>query len=183
MKSQRGFSMVEVLVSMLIIMFGLLGIVGMQLTALSNTDAARYNSVAAVFASDLASRIQGNLAYWATPPNVLAVASQNGSLSIAGGPTPSFMPAPDCSLAPCSQSDMAYFDLSRWGGNLISTLPGASANLQCNSKETPAVCALTISWIEKNVGLANPTGTESAASGMATGTTATHSFQTLISVL
>lgn len=179
-RNQRGFSLVEVLVSMLIIMFGLLGIAGMQLMALNNTEAARYSSIASVMAGDLGARMLGNTNYWGTPPASVAIAASNGVLQLTGGPPAS---STDCVANACAPAVMAYFDLAQWGTNLITSLPGGKATLSCNSGETPAVCTVTISWAEKNIGLFNPTGSESTATGLATGTTATRSFQTLISVL
>ena len=45
MKQQKGFSLLEVLISMVIIMFGLLGIAGTQMLAINNTENARYQGV------------------------------------------------------------------------------------------------------------------------------------------
>ena len=54
MKQQKGFSLLEVLISMVIIMFGLLGIAGTQMLAINNTENARYQGVATTLASSLA---------------------------------------------------------------------------------------------------------------------------------
>lgn len=185
MKMQRGFSLLEVLISMLIIMFGLLCIAGMQMLAVSNTETARYNAMAAMLASTMAAKIQGNKAYWGTPPNSVAV---NGS-AVTGGPTPT---TADCAATNCTPAALAYYDLKNWGLSLLGSangtiaeqgLPGGHAAITCSSAASPAVCTLTISWTEKNVSLTTPTDAARPASGqLASGTSSTFNYQTLVSI-
>lgn len=185
LKAQRGFSLLEVLVSMLVIMFGLLGMAGMQMLAVNNTETARYNTMAAMFASNMAANIQGNKAYWGTPPNSVSV---NGA-TVTGGPAVS---SKDCVATTCSPSEVAYYDLTNWGRSLLGKingtvasqgLPGGTGALACSSATTPAGCTLTISWTEKNIALTTPAAGASAAIGsLASGTSSTHSYQTLVSI-
>ena len=184
-KAQRGFSLIEVLVSMLVIMFGLLGIAGMQMLAVNNTETARYNTMAAMFASNMAAKIQGNKAYWGTPPNSVSV---NGP-TVTGGPAST---SADCIAVACTDPEMAYYDLKNWGQSLLGSvngtvasqgLPGGNGAIACSSVSSPAVCTLTISWTEKNIALTTPTAAASAASGpLASGTSSTHNYQTLVSI-
>ena len=182
MNAQRGFSLLEVLVSMLVIMFGLLGMAGMQMLAVNNTETARYNTMAALFASNMAAKIQGNKAYWGTPPNSVSV---NGA-TVTGGPSAS---TTDCVAALCSPAEMAYYDLTNWGQSLLGSvtgtvasqgLPAGTAAMACTSATTPAVCTVTISWTEKNIALT--TGPAAGAGPLASGTASTHSYQTLVSI-
>lgn len=55
-----GFSLVEVLVSIVVLSFGMLGMVGMQAAALQANHEARFQSAALVFARELAEMIRGN---------------------------------------------------------------------------------------------------------------------------
>ena len=55
-----GFSLVEVLVSIVVLTFGLLGMVGMQAAALKSNREARLQSSAVVLARELAEMIRGN---------------------------------------------------------------------------------------------------------------------------
>ncbi len=184
-KAQRGFSLIEVLVSMLVIMFGLLGIAGMQMLAVNNTETARYNTMAAMFASNMAAKMQGNKDYWGAPPNSVSI---NGA-TVTGGPAST---TTDCAATSCNKSEMAYYDLKHWGQSLLGSvngavsaqgLPGGYADISCPSGSTPTVCILTISWSEKNITLTTPTAAASAASGpLASGTTSTHNYQTLVSI-
>ncbi len=59
---QHGFSLVEVLISIIILTIGILGMVGMQAAALQANREARLQSSAVVFARELADMIRGNKA-------------------------------------------------------------------------------------------------------------------------
>jgi type IV pilus assembly protein PilV len=55
-----GFSLIEVLVALLVLSFGLLGMVGLQAMALQNNREARLQSVAVDLARELAEMMRGN---------------------------------------------------------------------------------------------------------------------------
>jgi type IV pilus assembly protein PilV len=57
---QRGFSLVEVLVSIFILTVGLLGMVGMQAASLQSNREAKLQSSAVVLARELADMVRGN---------------------------------------------------------------------------------------------------------------------------
>jgi type IV pilus assembly protein PilV len=172
MKKQRGLSLLETLISMVIIMFGVLGIAGMQLYAVNNTEVARYKNVATVIASSLAAKIQANTGYWGSPPASLQVNGStitNGPAAYAGG----------CTNVVCTASQMAYTDLLKFGTDMALRLPSGNATITCSQTLTPAVCTIAISWSEKNIAL---TGASGGAGGLATGSNTTNSYQTLVSI-
>jgi type IV pilus assembly protein PilV len=175
-KKQAGFSMLEVLVSMVVIMVGALGIAGMQLLAVTSTENARYQNVATILASSLAANMQANVSYWGTPPGTITISGATNT----GGPA-----AYDgaCNLAaPCTAVQMAGHDLKTWGQDVATMLPSGTASLSCPGG-SPAVCTLTLSWAERNVGLHNATGREDSDNDMATGTKGNQSYSTLVSIL
>ena len=57
---QTGFSLVEVLISVIILSFGLLGMVGLQAAALQSNKEARLQSTAMTQATELAEMMRGN---------------------------------------------------------------------------------------------------------------------------
>lgn len=57
---QRGATLIEVLVAMLILSVGLLGLAGMQMTALKSNQSAYYRSQATVLAQDIIDRMRAN---------------------------------------------------------------------------------------------------------------------------
>lgn len=59
-RRQRGFTMIEVLVAVLILAIGLLGVAGVQLLSMQQTSNANKRSVATLYAQDLAERMRAN---------------------------------------------------------------------------------------------------------------------------
>ena len=60
MRRHSGFSLVEVLISIVVLSFGLLGMVGMQAAALQSNREARLQSSAVLLARDMADMMRGN---------------------------------------------------------------------------------------------------------------------------
>lgn len=178
-RRQAGFSMLEVLVSLLIILIGVLGMAGIQMLAVNNTGNANDQSLAAILASSLAAEIQGNAAYWAQAPASIAVTGT----SVTGGPPSSGANCSNTGNSPvgsplCTPAQMAYYDLSNWGGSLASALPSGTGAIACTA--TPLVCTITLGWAAKNVASNNPTGAETGA--LASGTVGQRTYQTTVTV-
>jgi len=187
MNKQSGFTMVEVMVSVVVLAFGALGMAGLQMQAINNSEQGRYSSIAAIEASSVVATMKANVAYWGSPPSTVSVqgipAGTASNAVVTGGPTGlTFVACPTTSLLTfCTPVQMAYNDLATWGANIANTLPVGTLGISCNTTVSPAVCLVTISWQEKNVALHNP---QTGASGvLATGTVQTHSYQSMVSVL
>ncbi len=188
MKTQRGFSMLEVLISILVIMIGILGIAGMQMLAVNNSENARYEGQAAILASALASRMQANPGYWAQPSTPTASISVSGTNITV---VPAY--ASTCTGVPCSPVQMAYYDLQNFGAAMAgvanadgatyngTALPSGSGTISCSlaTVSAPAICTITLSWLEKNTALSNDAG---SAGQMQNATAQAHTYQTLVSI-
>ena len=61
MKTHSGFTLIEVLISMLILAVGLLGLAGLQATGLRNNLSAYNRSQATQLAYDMADRMRANV--------------------------------------------------------------------------------------------------------------------------
>jgi type IV pilus assembly protein PilV len=68
MKQQQGFSLIEVLVTMVIISFGLLGIAGVIVNALKNNNSSYARTQASVLANDIIDRMRANRTTAETAP-------------------------------------------------------------------------------------------------------------------
>jgi type IV pilus assembly protein PilV len=104
----RGFTLIEILVSLVVIAIGLVGVAKLQSSSLlANTD-AYYASLASFLAYEMAERVRVN-------PN------GNGSYAVAmsTGPSTSL----DCVGGPCSASNMARFDVQQWLDIISTSLP------------------------------------------------------------
>lgn len=61
-RCQRGVSLIEVLVSIVILTMGLLGLAGLQVAGIKVTQSSQFRAQAAQLANDMADRMRGNLA-------------------------------------------------------------------------------------------------------------------------
>lgn len=115
---QRGFSMIEVLVTVLILAIGLLGLAGLQSTALRSNHSAYLRSQATVLAYDITDRMRAN-----------RTAALNGGYDVGlGAPTGSGMPAED---------------LVAWKNNLLEMLPAGDGTV---TRAAGGRFTITVQW-------------------------------------
>lgn len=107
-RRQAGVSLIEVLVSTLILAIGLVGVAGMQALALHNNQEAQMRSHASSLAYDLADRMRNNVA-----------AANAGLYDPSTATTVSACYTP----SGCAMGDMARDDMQRWLANVAATLP------------------------------------------------------------
>ena len=149
--TQHGFSLLEVLITLVIISIGLLGIAAMQALSINNTGVARTQTIAAVQADSLASLMQANSAYWRTASGIVNVTSGTAFID-SSSVLSSTPPIPNCTAAACTPAQIATSDLLQWGGLLASRLPpGSTGSVNCVN--VPVACTITIAWVEKNMAL------------------------------
>jgi len=123
-----GFSLVEVLVSIVVLSFGLLGMVGMQAAALQSNREARVQSSAVVMARELAETIRGNKAegikssannpYLGSFSSPMAVTTPSYCLNVATGTT-----------ACTDATDIANAQMTEWLTRVDAELPGAQVDI------------------------------------------------------
>jgi len=111
-RNNAGFTMLEVMISIVILAFGLLGIAGLQAFALKNTHSASMRLTATELANDMIDRMKSNHlgvsgdAY--NRPD--AAAYKAGSV--------------DCAVTSCTPADVAQYDLRQWQLRVNGSLPG-----------------------------------------------------------
>jgi type IV pilus assembly protein PilV len=115
---QRGFTMVEAMVTVLIFAIGLLGVIGLQTLALSSTTISNQRNDATVLALDMADRMRANLG---------AVRSGVGFGYDVAAPASSACRATyaDAVAAPvsCTIDQLAADDIYDWLAQVQQTLP------------------------------------------------------------
>jgi type IV pilus assembly protein PilV len=128
---QLGFSMVEILVTIVVIAIGLLGLAGLQATSLRNTEASYQRSQAATLAYDMLDRMRAN-----------AAGVSNGDYdSITAAPTGTVK---DCTSNTCDKSEMATFDNDDWHTNITAVLPSGTGTV--SGSGAGSVFTITITW-------------------------------------
>jgi len=129
-----GFTLLEVMVALLIISFGLLGLAGLQGTALKQNHSAYLRSIATQFSHDIADRIRANR-------------SVN-----YGAVTPA--PHSGCSSA-CNTTDLAADDMDAWIKAVKAALPTAGTNPTVALNTATGIYTITVSWDDNRSGSAN----------------------------
>ena len=98
MKSQSGFSMIELLVAVLVMGIGVLGITGLQMVSLQNNRGALLRGEAVQLAYDMLDRVRAN------------PGSNYGGLNLGAAPPA----ATNCHANNCTEAQMVTFDQAVW---------------------------------------------------------------------
>ncbi|MGB5511340.1 MAG: type IV pilus modification protein PilV [Woeseiaceae bacterium] len=107
-RQQSGFTLIEVMVSVLVLSIGLVGVAALQGVSLKNTQSAFMRSQATALAYDLADRMRANVLSART-----GLYNPGTAASVAG-----------CkSTTGCTAQDMAKHDLAEWNAAIATYLP------------------------------------------------------------
>lgn len=154
-QTQRGISLIEVLVAVFVFSIGLLGMAGLMLMSARSNHSAYLRTQVAFLASNMAERMRAN------PIGVWRGSYNSDSYPIQGNTV-----ACDA-RSPCDPVAVATRDKLLWSQLLDSQLPGAGASIQCKGAgdvgydPTPqlgrrppygGICAMEVSWTERGVG-------------------------------
>ena len=149
-RTEKGFSLIEILVAVLIVSIGLLGVAGMQLIGLKGNQQSYSKNKAAHHIQSLLERLRGN------PQGVIATNYVFDSTTM----NCNVAPAADCSAttASCSPEQLANYDLfSAYCGSVGTSPGGMNADLS-NSRlrvSCATVCSagvtLQLDWQEQTL--------------------------------
>ncbi len=146
---QNGFSMIEVLITMVIMAVGLLGLAGLQATSLRNNESAYQRSQAAQMAYDMLDRMRVNAA---------GVAA-GGYNSIDTTPPDSYTSCkPTDTTTACTTTQMTTFDDGDWHAQLANLLPLGTGSVAGSG--TGSVFTITVTWDDNRDG--SLTGTDAS---------------------
>lgn len=122
----EGFSLLEVLISIVILSFGLLGMVGMQATAIQANKEARFQSTAVRMAGELGELMRNNQEVGTATTTLLNPYLINWDSGAAIPSATTNCLTGDCySVASSSKLQVATFDVREWVKRLNTELPGA----------------------------------------------------------
>lgn len=126
----KGFSLIEVLVAIVVLSFGLLGMVGLQAFALQSNREARQQGQAAVLARELAEMMRGNKVVGTEP-----LAANNpylGNFAVGGltmGTNAAYCSAVGTSSPCATPTDVAKAEMTDWLNRVDTELPGARVTI------------------------------------------------------
>ena len=131
-EQQRGFSLVEVLIALVIMSVGMLGIAGLYVQSLQagRTSMLRHNAV--TLAGDVADRIRAN---------PLAGVAYQDSAGVDRN-------CVDDSGTACDASEMADHDVFLWKQQAGDTLPGGDVTITFDDTAFPNEYTINVNWTE-----------------------------------
>ena len=127
-KKQSGFSMIEILVSILILAIGLLGVASLQTLSVKSSTNSNLRGMALYLANNMADRMRSNPA----GANSGHYDSMEGKASY------------NCSSA-CNPAEIASNDKNEWDDLVTNGLPDGEADLS----RAGEVYTLTLSWTDR----------------------------------
>ena len=139
--SQGGFSMIEVLVSLVIISFALLGAAGLQAYAIRTNQGGNFRSQAVLLASDLAERMEANASTAINYTNYEQATSSKIDTTLNV----------QCISNICSPTQLADYDLSQWKNSISLTLPQSEWTVTriTSLGQNPSSYTIKISWVDR----------------------------------
>ncbi len=132
-----GFTLIEILVSLIIMAVGMLGLVGLQLAASQNTQGGYLRGQAALMAYDITDRMRGNTG-----------AVTTGAYNIAAGVQ--LAPGVSCIgiAADCNTAQLALADLVEWRNHLAVYMPGGNGAVATVDNGTTTTVTVTVIWTD-----------------------------------
>lgn len=132
--AQRGVSLIEVLVALLVLAVGVLGFAGLQMTSLNQSTAANHRVAAVLIAQDAIERMELNPA---ERDNYLdatwAAGSQGGS------------PASTCIGSACTATGIASWDIAQLTWQAANQLPAGRVAVDECAFNNDLIC-VNVSW-------------------------------------
>lgn len=152
---QRGTTLVEVLVSMLLLAVAVIGFAALQVRALTTTNTAVYRAQAVGIAQELAEKVRANYS----------------QLALYSGANWAVVPAQDCQAVICTPAEMVNYDIQSSKLLAAAALPNGNVAARPCAAVNTLMC-IYVSWNDTttaNTGTPNACG---ATSGSYAGLTA-----------
>lgn len=144
MKNQAGATLVESLVSLVILAIAVIGMLGVQVRTLMETNTAASRAQAMRLIEDLSERVKAN-------PGKFDVLAQ-----YVTGATPVTAPivmGVDCAVATCTNAQLAAYDKHRWSTGAFQAMPGGFIQTFLSTGDNSATgqrqLGILIGWPQK----------------------------------
>jgi type IV pilus assembly protein PilV len=125
-----GFTLVETLVSMVVISVGMLGIAAMYVEGLRAGKSSIYRTEAVSLVSDMADRIRAN------PTAVAAYGGAGANNNCVNGPVD------------CTPAQLAADDIFRWQQDVAARIPGGISAIQVTAGVPVNTYTITLRWAD-----------------------------------
>lgn len=151
--AERGFTLLEVLVAVLLLSIGLLGLASLQAWGLRATGNATYRSQATMLANEMIERVRANQT---------GAGQYNFTSGSCNAVQRCFGPSVECSSEQMAAADFFAVTCGNGlgdGAGMDDALPGGTMNVSCGG--AGASCSVTVGWRE--LADADPNNTNGAA--------------------
>lgn len=129
-RRQQGFSLVEVLITLVIMSIGMLGIAGLYVQSMQAGRTSMFRHHAVTLASDVADRIRAN-----PRAGVAYTAAGADNNCVNGGVN-------------CDEAQMAGHDILLWKAQAAETLPAGDVVIVFDNTVVPPTYQISINWVE-----------------------------------
>ncbi|MDY7546204.1 type IV pilus modification protein PilV [Glaciimonas sp. CA11.2] len=140
---RTGFALLEVLIALVVLAFGMIGIAGMLLVAHKANSASYLKQQAVQSAYDIIDRVRAN-----SPAAVSGSYNVNNLLTGAVLPAAPATIPPDCSVVACSVAQLAAYDVWYWLAKDIAQLPNGRGSVVTAAVATSnnTLVTVTVQW-------------------------------------
>lgn len=130
-RNERGFSLVEVLIALVIMSVGMLGIAGLYVQSLQAGRTSTFRHHAVTLAGDIADRIRAN------PTAGIAYQAATGADNscVGGGVN-------------CTPAEMAANDIDLWQDQVGEMLPSGTVTVVFDNSVVPSTYQIVVNWVE-----------------------------------
>ena len=137
MKIMNGFTLIEVLISVIILAIGLLGIAAMQMSGIKTNDSAYLRSQASVMAYEIIDRMRAN-----RDRNTEKLDKLKGYQTDFNDEMEN---TPDCASNPCSEDELINSDIGEWK-NSLRTLPSGVGSISIALEDGMVIAEVSVRW-------------------------------------
>ncbi|WP_434632157.1 type IV pilus modification protein PilV [Chromobacterium sp. CV08] len=137
-RGARGFTMLEILISLLVLAMGVLAAIAVMLNAERASGSSYMRQMANQYAYDMVDRMRAN------PAQVSA-----GSYDVASGVSPSTFQS-NCMSSACTASAMAGYDKYQWLSDLQNNLPGGTGSIYSPTGGASTERVVQVWWSDGN---------------------------------
>ena len=145
-RKQSGVTLIEVLVSIMLMSFALLGMAALQAQSMALQTSATTRSSVAILIADISDRMRSNLTESPGYDTTVATPTFAITTNWAAQATPPATPSTNCKTTACSATTRATFDLATWRIKVRSELPQGSALISGGQQTGINV---TVMWFDK----------------------------------
>lgn len=142
-RSQNGSSLLEVLVAILIMSFGLLGLAGMTAASLQYAKMAQFQTIGTQLASAYGDNIRANVTGFNAGDYDMTTAYSGASSTVT---------VPACvTPAKCTAAEMADVDQAMWTNQLRRRLPGGGAYVTRDTTNNVMAADVWVMWADPSL--------------------------------